>query len=257
MRVTAVSKERRQPEVMTFGQLAAEITGLENGRGRCVVVGIDGMSGSGKTVFAHRLAAELAAPVLSTDDLVPGWDGLAESVRLLTDWVLRPLAAGQPARWRRYDWVAGRPGEWADLDPGAFLVVEGCGTGVFPAAEYLSYLIWIDAPAAERRRRLQQREDWAAYAPFADRWARQEAALQARADTPGRADVVVDNSAGTPPGGLSDSFARISRARTRGTPGTPGTPGPLGKPPGEGDRRRQPPRPGGPPLPPAPVTPRR
>jgi hypothetical protein len=212
---------------MTFARLAAVIAGLRNGPGgpggpggRCVVVGIDGMSGSGKTEFARRLATELPAPVLSTDDLVPGWDGLADSVRLLTDWVLRPLAADRPARWRRYDWLAGRPGEWVDLDPGDFLVVEGCCTGLPPAANYLAYLIWIDVPAAERRRRLQRRDDWAAYAPFAARWARQETALQARAGTAARADLVVDNSAGQPAGGWTDSFAWMRARPTLGkTPG--------------------------------------
>ena len=130
--------------------------------------------------------------------------------------MLRPLAAGQPARWRKYDWLAGRPGEWADLDPGDFLVVEGCCAGLFPPAAYLSYLIWVDVPEAERRRRLERRPDWPAYAPFAERWADQETALQAGAETAGRADLVVDNSAGTAAGRLPDSFACFRRVRTRG-----------------------------------------
>lgn len=208
-------RDGRQPEVMTFGQLAEVIGSLADGQAepRCLVVGIDGMSGSGKTEFAGRLAAELAAPVLSTDDLVFGWDGLAASVGLLTDWVLRPLAAGQPARLRRYDWVAGRPGEWTDLDPGRFLIVEGCCAGLPPAAPYLSYLVWIDVPEAERRRRLELRSDWPAYAPFADQWARQETALQARAPSAARADLVVDNSAEAPAGCLPGSFACFRRTR--------------------------------------------
>ncbi len=90
---------------------------------RCRVVGIDGMSGSGKSSFAHRLAGELAAP------------------------------------------------------------------------------------ADEWRRRLELRPDWATYAPLVERWTRQEAALQATADTPGRADLVVDNSDKRGAGGWVDQFA--------------------------------------------------
>jgi hypothetical protein len=166
---------------------------------RCFVVGVDGLSGAGKTGFARRLGTALSAPVLSADELVPGWNGLAESIFLLNEWVLRPLAHGQPASWRRYDWEAGQPGEWTDLDPGDFLIVEGCCVGTEPAGSSLSYLIWIDAPAVERRRRLELRADWPAYAPHADAWARQEAALHA-APAVRRADLVIDNSAVRPAG---------------------------------------------------------
>jgi hypothetical protein len=212
------------PGSASTGSASTEFTSTASGSpGRCFVIGVDGLSGAGKTGFARRLGAALGAPVLSTDDLVPGWDGLAESVGLLTDWVLRPLSiqgqlnqgrlnqdplktgnplsAGPPARpapvrWRRYDWQAGGPGEWVTLDPGDFLIVEGCCVGTPPAGAYLSYLIWIDAPAAERRRRLERRADWPWYAPHAAAWARQEAALHAPARTPEHADLIVDNGTG-------------------------------------------------------------
>jgi len=209
-----------KPTAMTFGELAGRIRALDdravdlsdpasprplNGR-RCRVIGIDGMSGSGKSSFARRLADELTAAVLSVDDLVPGWGAIAESAGLLADWVLRPLAAGRPARWQRYDWLAGQPGAWEDLDPRDFLIVEGCCVGLEPATGLFSCLIWIDTTAEERRRRLELRPDWATYAPFVERWTRQEAALQAAADTPGRADLVVDNSDKRGDGGWADRF---------------------------------------------------
>lgn len=210
---------------MTFGQLAEVIRALDDravdlslpGRRSAVqgrrtrVIGIDGLSGSGKSGFARRLAAELDAPMLSADDLVPGWDALAESVTLLTDWVLCPLAAGRPARWRKYDWIVGQPGEWAGIEPGDFLVVEGCCVGLPPAAPTLSYLVWIDTPKAERRRRLELRPDWGTYQPFAERWACQEDTLQAEADTPGRADLVVDNSEPSGIDGWADDAFRAVR----------------------------------------------
>lgn len=193
---------------MMFKELAARIRALDDlavdlsdparprplpGR-RCRVVGIDGLSGSGKSSFASRLAGELDAPVLSVDDLVPGWDALALVPGLLADGVLRPLAAGRPGRYRRYDWLTGQLAEWISLPPGELLIVEGCCTGLEPAAGLLSYLVWMDAPPAERRRRLELRSDWPAYAPFADEWARQETELQATAGTASRASLVVDNA---------------------------------------------------------------
>ncbi len=170
------------------------------------MVGVDGMSGAGKTTFAHRLAAELSVRCIGTDELVPGWDGLAASLDLLVDGVLAPLARGEPARWRRFDWIEHRPAEWVELPATPVVVVEGCCVGVPPVAAYLSLLIWIETPDAERRRRLEEREDWDAYAPFFDTWTSQESAIQAGARTQERADLVVDNSnlAGGP--GFGDRF---------------------------------------------------
>lgn len=191
---------------MTFGRLADDIRARRAKQGRSRIVGVDGMSGAGKTGFAQRLAAELGAPCLCTDDLVPGWDGLAESVRLLEDWVLRPLAEGRIARWRRYDWLAGRPGGWAELPGADFVVVEGCCVGLPAAAAYLSYLVWVETQPAQRRLRLRRRDDWCFYAPFADGWSRQESALQAASRTAERADVVIDNNEPTAHGDWPDRF---------------------------------------------------
>ena len=199
---------------MTFAQIAAAVRGCRAVPGRSRVVGVDGMSGAGKTGFAGRLAAELDAPCLCTDDLVPGWDGLAESVGLLVDWVLRPLAEGRLARWQRYDWMAGRPGDWAELPAADFVVVEGCCVGMPSAAAYLSYLVWVETQPAERRLRVERRDNWYFYAPFADGWSRQESALQAGSRAAERADVVVDNTAPRPGTGWPDRFpVRPSRSK--------------------------------------------
>lgn len=193
---------------MTFERLADDIRGLpRRSRRRCLVIAVDGMSGSGKTGFARRLAQELAAPIISTDDLVPGWEGLAASIDLLVAWVLRPVASGQPARWRRYDWALDRPGEWATTPVSDALVIEGCCVGAPAAAPYLSYLVWMDTPEPQRRTRLAERGDWPEYEPFFDQWTTQEEALQAAAGTPGRADLIVDNSGTRAPAGWGDDFA--------------------------------------------------
>lgn len=192
---------------MTFGQLAGGIRARCAERGRSRIVGVDGMSGAGKTGFAQRLAAELGAPCLCTDDFVPGWDGLEESVRLLVNWVLRPLAEGRPARWQRYDWMAGCPGDWVELPGAELVVVEGCCVGLPAAAAYLSYLVWVETQPAQRQLRVQRRPDWYFYGPFADGWSRQESALQAGSRTAERADVVVDNSVPTVDGDWPDRFS--------------------------------------------------
>ncbi|WP_298747276.1 NUDIX domain-containing protein [uncultured Serinicoccus sp.] len=162
------------------------------------VVAVDGPSGSGKTVLARALARDLGAPLLHMDDLYPGWDGLAASPALLADQVLDPLARGERAAYRRWDWHAG---DWASdpvevpEPPGGVLVVEGCGSSVGPAGERAAVRVWVDAEPALRMRRGVAR-DGEAFRPHWERWAAQEAQVFAADGTRGRADLVVDTSPG-------------------------------------------------------------
>ncbi len=121
------------------------------------------------------------------DDLYPGWDGLAQGVALLRAEVVAPLAAGQPARYPRWDWVRAAFVERRDLGTPPLLVVEGVGSG---AAGATSLLVWLDAPEEVRHRRAMER-DGAAYAPYWNRWAAQERAHFAADATRARADVVL------------------------------------------------------------------
>lgn len=178
----------------------------------CRIVGIDGLSGAGKSTFGVRLAAALQAPLLSTDDLVPGWTGLAESIALLAQWVLEPLTSGHDAQWRRHDWEHDRSGAWIAVPRCALLVVEGCGVSSEPAAPFLSYTIWLDAPAEERRRRLELREDWPSYAPHAEQWARQESAVHGLDAPWDSIDLVVDASDKAAVPDPDASFAYVDRA---------------------------------------------
>lgn len=178
---------------MEFTGLADRIRQRRRGHDACFVIGVDGWSGAGKTSFARRLATELAAPCLSTDELTPGWDGLGASLDMVADGILEPLARGAPGRWRRYDWVGQRAAEWIGVPFVDVLVVEGCCVGVPPVVGRLSFLIWLDAPEVERRRRLRVRDDWDAYSPNFERWRAQEAVLRSGAQTVARADLVVDN----------------------------------------------------------------
>jgi uridine kinase len=154
------------------------------------VVAVDGRSGAGKTSLAATLRDRLRAPVVSLEDLYGGWDGLEHGIDLLVAAVLEPLAAGRAARVPRYDWIAG---EWAEpvvLEPPDALIVEGVGAGAGRASAFESVLVWLEVPAAVRKRRALDR-DGAAFAPYWDRWAAQEDLMLAREGTPDRADVVI------------------------------------------------------------------
>ncbi len=174
---------------------AARLTATRAPRcGPVRIVAVDGPSGSGKSVLGAAIGRVLACPVLHMDDIYPGWDGLAEAVPLVTSQVLEPLARGEPAAYRRWDWVHNL---WSrrtvSVPPAPALVLEGVGSSVLPAGDYAAVGVWVEAEGTVRFARGIHR-DGEAYRPQWERWARQEEALFAADATRGRADVVLDTT---------------------------------------------------------------
>ncbi len=134
------------------------------------VVLIDGGAGSGKTTLATELVAAWpgeAPQLVGLDEVYPGWHGLAAAAAMVPG-----LISG--TRFRRWDWTAGAPGAWRELDPSRGLVVEGCGA-ITPASAALADLsVWLEVPSAERRARALAR-DGELFAAHWDEWAAQEA----------------------------------------------------------------------------------
>jgi hypothetical protein len=179
----------------TAEHVAAIVSLVDAREARCGpthLVAIDGPSGAGKTTLAAEVAAALAAPTVHMDDLYPGWDGLRAATERLQSWVVAPLRSGHPARYRRWDWAAGRYADWVQLPVSEVIVVEGCGSGAMPAGDALSALVWVEADEGVRKARGLARDP--GYAPFWDLWAAQERELYAADGTRGRADLVVDTT---------------------------------------------------------------
>jgi hypothetical protein len=177
-------------------RVAAVVAHVDASEPRCGttrLVAIDGPSGAGKTTLARDVAAELAAPTIHMDDLYPGWDGLRAAVGLAEKWVVGPLCAGRPARYRRWDWAASAFAGWVQHPASDVVVLEGCGSGALPVGRAASTLVWVDAEAAVRRARGLARD--AAYEPFWARWAAQERELYAADRTAERAHLRFDTTA--------------------------------------------------------------
>lgn len=159
-------------------------------RSGSAVVAVDGPSGSGKTTLANALADTLGCPVVHLDELYPGWDGLAAVVPLLVDQVLLPLARGEDARYRAWDWEHDRRGDERTVPAAPVVVVEGCGASVGPAGRLAAVRVWVEASPDERRRRGLAR-DGETYRPHWERWAAQERDLFGADGTRTRADLVL------------------------------------------------------------------
>lgn len=163
------------------------------GVGRTSLVTVDGPAGSGKTTVAAALGREgrsrgLETSVFHLDDMYDGWrtdfDELATRV---ASQILAPLTTGDPARWQRYDWHAGRFDRWKTLAPPDLLVLEGCGSGARSTSASADVLVWVEAARDTRIERGVARDgaqvlpDWLA-------WMDREAAHYTAHETRERAD---------------------------------------------------------------------
>jgi uridine kinase len=181
------------PDLSLPASLARRVRLAPARAGDCRVVAVDGPSGAGKSTLADAIGAELRAQVVRVDDLIPGWGGLDAAAPIIVRDILEPLARGQDASFRRYDWDRQQYAEWRAVPRAAYLVVEGCASGSRIAAPYLALLVWVDAPLDLRFERGMAR-DGETFRPYWERWEEQSSALFAAEGTAERADVVVDGS---------------------------------------------------------------
>ena len=147
-----------------------------------LIVGIDGRSGSGKTVLSKVLAENLSidhdVTVLRLEDLYRGWQGLHAGMEIFSREVLPLLAAGETATYPTWDWHAddgadGGPGPTATTEPTEVIICEGVGVGARQNRELLDVLIWLRVPDEVRYERAVGR-DGESYRHQWDNWAAQE-----------------------------------------------------------------------------------
>lgn len=184
----------------TFAGLAAYTSKLPPRLGDVRLVAVDGPSGAGKTWFALRLAKELDAPVVHTDDLVDGWDRQFTFWDRLEEQVLGPLRRGQTATYQRYQWHrrAFDPVP-VRLDPAPVVIVEGFSSARRAIRPELSLAVFVVAPAPLRLARALARDgdDSVAFRAYLERWRVAEDRHFAEDRTAEHADLVVDGAAET------------------------------------------------------------
>ena len=177
---------------------------------RVRAVGIDGRGGSGKSTLARLLIDGWSdAAVVEMDDfylpeegrtLRPEVHGANFDRERLVREVLDPLSSGSAGRYRRYDWEEDRLAEWHDVRAGAVLLVEGVYSTSAPLRGYLDFAIWVDCPQDLRLQRGVERDGEGMRAVWAHEWMPAEDRYVEAERPDGRADLVLDGSAGAADG---------------------------------------------------------
>ena len=144
-----------------------------------LVVAIDGHGSSGKSTLAERVAAELDAALLHTDDFFRPSDparprDAGSSMDEYYDWprlrseALAPLRAGQTAEFRAFDEAldAFKPGT-VTVAPAPLILLEGVSAGAEALADLVDHRILVQTPEPQRLERVRQRvapeawnDDW-------------------------------------------------------------------------------------------------
>lgn len=187
----------RRPTVDRYADLAIAIREAPARCGRVRLVAIDGPGGSGKTLFADRLARALETDaVVHTDDFA-SWEEPLDWWGRLEAEVLAPLARGEPVAYQPYDWLERRLAERRDLPARDVVVLEGVSSARRAVADRLTRAVWVETSLAERLARGLARDGEV----MRDRWAKwmaEEDAHYAADRTRDRADLVVDGAPSTP-----------------------------------------------------------
>jgi uridine kinase len=157
------------------------------------IVAIDGPGGAGKSSLADRLASELDAPVVRTDDFA-SWENPVDWWPELVERALKPLAAGDPARYRPSSW-GGEEREPVEIEPADIVILEGVTASRQAFRPYLAYSIWIETPPELRLKRGLERDGEQARSQWKD-WMEAEDRYVERERPADRADCVLRGDRG-------------------------------------------------------------
>jgi uridine kinase len=132
-----------------------------------LLVALDGGSGAGKTRLATRLAEQIGASVVNTDDFWAGGDDevweartVQERVELVIDWrrlrseAVVPLLAQKTAQYLKADFVRnlGVSDEIVTIHPAEVIIIEGIYSCRPELADLVSLSVLVDVPLKTRHR---------------------------------------------------------------------------------------------------------
>lgn len=151
-------------------------------KSKTLLVGIDGLGGSGKTTLAEAISkVRQDIAIIHFDAFYkPSSERLiADDTREIAgnfDWrrlesqVLKPLAGNATSRFQLYDWETDALAHWLEVTSCDVVIVEGMSSTREELRPYYDYKIWVDCPSTERLRRGVERDGEAMRATWLAEW---------------------------------------------------------------------------------------
>ena len=146
-------------------------------------VGVDGKGATGKTTLAAQIAAALpGSVVVHIDDFarpdVKGWERE------------RPLLAGRPGRYQRWDFDRNVGAEWHTVPVGVPVIVEGVSATDERLGVPWDFTIWVEVPYEVRLARAMERDGPERMDRWLTDWMPSEDAYQTAQRPQDRVDLV-------------------------------------------------------------------
>ena len=153
-------------------------------------IGVDGKGATGKTRLADRIAVALPSSVIvHIDDFarpdVQGW----ERERFIRQ-VLKPLLAGRPGRYQRWDFDRNVGAEWHTVPSAVPVVVEGVSATDERLMVPWDFTIWVEVPYQVRLARALERDGPERMDRWLTDWMPSEEAYEAAQRPQDRVDLV-------------------------------------------------------------------
>lgn len=155
-------------------------------RGSPTLVGIGGFGCSGKSTLARELHG---AQVVSTDAF---WDGSGFALDRLEHEVIRPLAAGEVARFEAWDWASASSRGVVTVAPEGIVVIEGVCALHRSFRDAYALRVWLEVDRETRLSRAIARDGEAARAVWLERWMPREQRYFDEDQPEACADAVLD-----------------------------------------------------------------
>ena len=152
----------------------------------CILIGIDGCGGSGKSTFAAELSESLeTAPIIHMDDFYKpsqeqtyianttsiGWQ--FDWQRLETE-VLLSITTRGFARYQRYDWNTDRLEEFHTIQACSPIIIEGIYVLRPELLSYFDIRLWMECSKEIRLQRGIERDGEQARSLWEENWMKEE-----------------------------------------------------------------------------------